>query len=127
MDGEACPSDDLFSPVVLSHYEKPPLVKNELMRDALRMSLLLGHRSADSSLGQTTYAPYFDENKSQDHETSGKAVAINVEALLSPEGRQWNESFKRIPSIECFQAPRSKVCPRQRKDGNSLRMKWPRR
>ncbi|KAI0517931.1 heterokaryon incompatibility protein-domain-containing protein [Xylaria bambusicola] len=100
MDGEACPPDDSFRGVLLSHYPKPPPAKNELMRDALRMSLLLGHGSADSSLGQTAYAPSLQENQNQDqiHETCGKTVAINAEALVFPDGRQWDESFKRIPA-----------------------------
>ncbi|KAI0906225.1 heterokaryon incompatibility protein-domain-containing protein [Ustulina deusta] len=102
MDGEGCPSDDLFNAIALGQYTKPAPATNELMRDALRMSLLLGHGSAESSLGQTAYAPNFQDSDDKDHATNGKAAGIDAEALLFPDGREWDESFKRIPPHRVF-------------------------
>ncbi|KAJ8132135.1 hypothetical protein O1611_g1485 [Lasiodiplodia mahajangana] len=102
MDGEACPPDNSFSAIALGQYIKPAPATNGLMRDALRMSLILGHGSAQSSLGQTAYAPSSQTIEDEDHSTKGKDVGIDAEVLLFPDGRQWDESFKRIPPHRVF-------------------------
>ncbi|KAI0104278.1 heterokaryon incompatibility protein-domain-containing protein [Nemania sp. FL0031] len=102
MDGEACPSDGLFSTIALGQYTKPSPAINGLMRDALRMSLILGHGSAQSSLGQTPYAPSFQASDDKAQPEKGKDTTINAEAFLFPDGRLWDESFKRIPPHRVF-------------------------
>ncbi|KAI1124008.1 heterokaryon incompatibility protein-domain-containing protein, partial [Nemania abortiva] len=102
MEGEACPPDDSFNTVALGQYTKPAPATNGLMRDALLMSLILGHGSAQSSLGQTAYAPNFQASEGKHHAAHGKAAGIDAETLLFPDGRQWDESFKRIPPHRVF-------------------------
>ncbi|KAI0871711.1 heterokaryon incompatibility protein-domain-containing protein, partial [Hypoxylon argillaceum] len=102
MDGEACPSDDLFSNIALCQYTKPDSATNALMRDALRMSLMLGHGSAQSSLGQTAYAPNSQDSEDKAHAPDDKAIGIDAEALIFPDGREWDESLKRIPPHRVF-------------------------
>ncbi|KAI9861373.1 MAG: hypothetical protein M1813_005270 [Trichoglossum hirsutum] len=104
MDGEACPSVGMFTDITLGQYpgsSKSPSPANEGMRDALRMSLLLGHGSRKLSRDRSSYAlrSSVTKDKAQNKEEDQDGDA---EALLFPEGREWSKSMKRIPQHRVF-------------------------
>ena len=101
MDGEATPSSQNFKNITLGHYPKPlqsPIPSNEPMRDALRMSHILGHGSGRNERLRSRIA--YKEKQIQ-HSTHTKAGddqgRRNAEFLLFPEGRKWPDSMQRIP------------------------------
>ncbi len=103
MDGETSPSSTSFKDITLGQYPKPsksPIPANEPMKDALRMSHILGHGSGRNERHRLKIAPKAEskrEDDAQSKEESGKDTGIDAEALLFPQGRKWPESLKRIP------------------------------
>jgi hypothetical protein len=98
MDGEACPStDNMFTDITLGQYPKSsnsPSPANEAIRTALRMSLMLGHGSGKANRHRRNLALGSGAEEGQTEEDHG---GMNAEAMLFPEGRQWDESMKPIP------------------------------
>ena len=109
MDGEACPSADMFTDITLGHYprsSKSPSPANNPMRNALRMSLLLGHGSHKTDRDRSGYAPKSSARKSDAHnegkEEEEHQSGVDAEAMLFQGGRQWHESMKPIPQHRVF-------------------------
>jgi hypothetical protein len=105
MDGEACPSIDKFTDIILGQYpvsSKAPNPANEAMRNALRMSLLLGHGSRKINRGRSDYAPKASVKTNEARTEKAEDVEMSGEAWLFPEGRKWPGSIKPIPQHRVF-------------------------
>lgn len=107
MDGEACPSADMFTDITHGQYprsSKSPSPANESMRDALWMSLLLGHGSRKTNRNRPSYAPgsRVSNGEAQNEGEGAAAQGTDAEALLFPEGREWPASTKPIPQHRVF-------------------------
>ena len=99
MDGEVPTTADMFADVTLGHYpgsSKSPKPANEVMRDALRVSLLLGHGSRSTTRNRSNYAPS-SRVETDEAQTEEEDQDVNAEVLLFPEGRNWPDSMKPIP------------------------------
>lgn len=103
MGGEACPSADMFTNITLGQCPRlleSPSPGKELMRNALRMSLLLGLGFWKRDQSRSTYAPRSSVGKVEEQNADREEkddLGENAEALLFPEGRKWDESMKPIP------------------------------
>jgi hypothetical protein len=107
MDNEACPSIDKFTDIVLGQYSvssKAPNPANEAMRNALRMSLILGHGSRRMNRRRSDYSRNTSERNRESRTDKAEDVGISGEAWLFPEGRKWPESMKPIPQHRVFMA-----------------------
>ena len=105
MDGEACPPMDKFTDIILGQYpvsSKAPNPTNEAMRNALRMSLLLGHGSRQMNRGRSNYAPKASTKMNKERTEKAEGVGMSGEAWLFPEGRKWPESMKPVPQHRVF-------------------------
>lgn len=105
MDGKACPSAGMFTDITLGQYPgsfKSPSPANEGMRDALRMSLLLGHGSRKTSRDRSSCAPKSSVTKDEAQNEEEEDQGVDAEALLFSEGREWRGSMKPIPQHRVF-------------------------
>ncbi|KAK4447292.1 hypothetical protein QBC34DRAFT_467910 [Podospora aff. communis PSN243] len=108
MNGEACPfAEDAFVDIAIGQYpESPgPSLDKETMKEALRMSLLLGHgmgRGDRHHVNSRKHEHSTSENdtgqgKGRDEKGEGQGGGLDAEAMLFPEGRKFDPSLKPIP------------------------------
>jgi hypothetical protein len=98
MNGEADALDNAPMKIILGQYPLPTgraAARNEVTKNALRTSFAVGHGTTKHNTKETLWMqPYAQEPGPV---SDGNEHAINAEAFLFPDGRQWDESFKPIP------------------------------
>ncbi|OQV09929.1 hypothetical protein CLAIMM_14002 [Cladophialophora immunda] len=129
MDGEACPGPDQFTDITLVQYpgsSKSPSPANEAMRNALRMSLLLGHGNSKRHQGNPKYVSEHGKMQKEARLRQGEGEeeqGVDAESLLFPEGRTWPAAMKPIPAHRVMLAALLKNPPETEEEWEAMEEK----